>query len=203
MDKEDILYKMHNKKLYQAIDSDSTDEQRSFLDSIKEYNDTRPSEQHRQERMLQDIFAEIGEGTTVLPPFHANMGGKYVHIGSQVFINYNLTLVDDTDIYIGSHCMFGPNVTLSTAAHPISPRLRKEHYQYNLPIVIEDNVWLGASVVVLAGVTIGENSIIGAGSVVTKDIPPNVVAFGTPCKVQREISEDDELYYNGDMKIEV
>ncbi|MBK5200964.1 MAG: sugar O-acetyltransferase [Spirochaetaceae bacterium] len=194
---------MHHKKLYNASDPELIEEQASLTDNIKEYNGTRPSEQHRQERMLHDIFADIGEGSVVLPPFHANMGGKYVHIGDYVYINYNLTLVDDTDIHIGSYCMFGPNVTLSTASHPISPKLRREQYQYNLPIVIEDNVWLGASVVVLSGVTIGKNSVIGAGSIVTKDIPANVVAFGIPCRVQREITESDELFYNGDMSIDV
>lgn len=203
MANEELLYKMHHKKLYNAADPELTEEQAYLTDNIKEYNDTRPSEQHRQEKMLHDIFADIGEGSVVLPPFHANMGGKYVHIGDHVFINFNLTLVDDTNIHIGSHCMLGPNVTLTTAAHPISPSLRKEKYQYNLPIVIEENVWLGASVVVLAGVTIGKNSIIGAGSVVTRDIPANVVAVGIPCKVQRKITENDEQYYNGDMIIDI
>lgn len=200
---KELLYKMHNGKLYNSSDPILLEEQSYLKDNIKEYNDTKPSELHRQERMLHDIFASIGENSVVLPPFQANMGGKYVHIGSHVFINFNLTLVDDTYIHIGDYCMIGPNVTLATATHPISPRLRKETYQYNLPIVIKDNVWIGAGVVVLAGVTIGENSIIGASSIVTKDIPANVIALGNPCKVIREINENDELYYNGDMIIDV
>lgn len=200
---KELLYKMHNRKLYNSSDPILLEEQSYLKDNIKEYNDTKPSELHRQERMLHDIFASIGENSVVLPPFQANMGGKYVHIGSHVFINFNLTLVDDTDIHIGDYCMIGPNVTLATATHPISPRLRKEAYQYNLPISIKDNVWIGAGVVVLAGVTIGENSIIGASSIVTKDIPANVIAYGNPCKVIREINENDELYYNGDMIIDV
>lgn len=200
---KELLYKMHNRKLYNSSDPILLEKQSYLKDNIKEYNDTKPSELHRQERMLHDIFASIGENSVVLPPFQANMGGKYVHIGSHVFINFNLTLVDDTDIHIGDYCMIGPNVTLATATHPISPRLRKEAYQYNLPISIKDNVWIGAGVVVLAGVTIGENSIIGASSIVTKDIPANVIAYGNPCKVIREINENDELYYNGDMIIDV
>ena len=91
--------------------------------------------------------------------------------------------------------MFGPNVTLCTAGHPIEPELRRQVYQYNFPIHIEENVWIGAGVIVLPGVTIGKNSVIGAGSVVTRDIPENVVAMGTPCRVARPISEWDREYY--------
>ena len=99
--------------------------------------------------------------------------------------------------------MIGPNVVLATAGHPILPELRPDAYQFNLPIHIGKNCWLGAGVIVMPGVSIGDNTVIGAGSVVTRDIPANVVAYGTPCKVVREISEQDKIYYHGDKKIDV
>ena len=102
-------------------------------------------------------------------------------------MNFNLTLVDDADIYIGSHVMIGPNVTLATAGHPLEAELRNKGMQFNKPIRIGDGVWLGAGVIVLPGVTIGENATIGAGSVVTRDIPANVVAYGNPCRVRKTL----------------
>jgi galactoside O-acetyltransferase len=120
-----------------------------------------------------------------------------------VYANFNLTCVDDTHIYVGDNTMFGPNCVLATAGHPINPELREKGYQYNMPIHIGKNCWLGAGVIVLPGVTIGDNSVIGAGSVVTKDIPSNVVAVGNPCKVIREINEHDLKYYFKDKEIDL
>lgn len=148
------------------------------------------------------MFAEIGEDTYIEPPLHSNFGGKHLHFGSHIYANYNLTAVDDTHIYVGDHTMFGPNVTLASATHPVLPELREKEYQYNLPIKIGRNCWLGAGVIVLPGVTIGDNSVIGAGSVVTKDIPANVVAIGTPCHVMREINEHDRQYYHQQREID-
>lgn len=118
-----------------------------------------------------------------------------------MYANFNLTLVDDTYIYIGNSVMIGPNVTLATAGHPVEPELRREVAQFNIPIHIGDNVWIGANSVVLPGVKIGENSVIGAGSVVTKDIPSNVVAVGNPCRVLREIGEHDKEFYYKERQI--
>ena len=147
------------------------------------------------------MFAEIGEDCYIEPPFHANWGGKHVHFGKCVYANFNFTAVDDTHIYVGDYTMFGPNVILATAGHPILPELRQEAYQYNMPVHIGKNCWLGAGVIVLPGVTIGDNTVIGAGSVVTKDIPSNVVAVGNPCRVLREINEHDKEYYFKNRKI--
>ena len=129
--------------------------------------------------------------------------GKGVHFGNNVFANFNLTLVDDTHIYVGDQVMFAPNVTIATAAHPISPELRAKGYQYNLPVHIGKNCWLGAGAIVLPGVTIGENTIVGAGSVVTKDLPANVIAVGNPCRVLREITDRDREYYRKNIKINI
>ena len=110
--------------------------------------------------------------------------------------------MDDTHIYIGDATMLGPNVVIATAGHPIDPELRKRGLQYNLPVYIGRNCWLGAGVIVMPGITIGDNTVIGAGSVVTKDIPSGVVAVGNPCKVLRQVEEHDKIYYWRDKKID-
>lgn len=151
--------------------------------------------------MLKEMFAEIGDGCYIEPPFHANWGGRHVHFGNHVYANFNLTLIDDTHIYIGSHTMIGPGVIIATAGHPVLPILREQEYQYNAPIHIGSNCWLGAGVIVLPGVSIGDNTVIGAGSVVTKDIPSDVVASGAPCRVMRPIGERDKEFYFKDKRI--
>jgi len=193
--------KMHNGELYLPGDEDILKEQFICLEKLYDYNATRPLQQEKRQEMLKSMFAEIGENCYIEPPFHANFGGKHVHFGKNVYANFNLTLVDDTHIYVGDGTMFGPNCVIATAGHPILPELRIEAYQYNFPVHIGKNCWLGAGVVVLPGVTIGDNSVIGAGSIVTKDIPANVVAYGNPCRVVREISEHDRQYYFKDRKI--
>ena len=149
------------------------------------------------------MFAEIGENCYIEPPFHANWAGKHVHFGKNVYANFNLTCIDDTHIYVGDYTMIAPNVILATATHPVLPELREQGYQYNMPVHIGKNCWLGAGVIVLPGVTIGDNTVVGAGSVVTKDLPANVVAVGCPCRVLREISERDKEYYYKDRKIKL
>lgn len=162
-----------------------------------EFNQTRPDENEKRAHLLKEMAAEVGEGTRVHAPIHSNWGCKFLHLGKDVYLNFGLSLVDDTDIYIDSHTLIGPNVTLITTNHLIAPEIRmKKGYQYSLPIHIKRNCWLGANVTVLPGVTIGENSVIGAGSVVTKDIPANVIAVGVPCKVLRKISKHDLKYYH-------
>ena len=143
----------------------------------------------------------MGKDCYIEPPLHANLG-RHVYMGDGVYANFNLTLVDDADIYIGNNVMFGPGVVVDTAAHPIRPDIRKRQVQFNVPVTIEDNVWIGAGAIILPGVRIGENSVIGAGSVVTRDIPANVVAYGSPCRVIREIGERDMKYYFKDWEID-
>lgn len=199
----DIREKMHSGDLYLSGDSDLVAEQLTFVEKLYDFNMTRPLEQEKRAEMLKNMFAEIGEDCYIEPPLHSNWGGKHVHFGKGVYANFNLTLVDDTHIYVGDYTMFGPNVVLATAGHPILPELRPLAYQYNMPIHIGKNCWLGAGVIVLPGVTIGDNSVIGAGSVVTKDIPANVVAVGNPCKVLREINDHDKEFYFKNRKIEL
>ena len=132
---------------------------------------------------------------------HANWG-RHTHFGDNIYANFNLTLVDDTDIFVGDNVMFGPNVIVATAGHPILPELRLKVAQFNVPVYIGKNVWIGAGAIILPGVHIGDNSVIGAGSVVTKDIPENVVAVGNPCNILREINDKDREYYYKDRAIE-
>ena len=193
--------KMHTGELYLPGDVEIMKEQQICLDKLYDYNMTRPTESEKRQELLKEMFAEIGEDCYIEPPFHANWGGKHVHFGKCVYANFNFTAVDDTHIYVGDYTMFGPNVILATAGHPILPKLRQEAYQYNMPVHIGKNCWLGAGVIVFPGVTIGDNTVIGAGSVVTKDIPSNVVAVGNPCRVLREINEHDKKYYFKNRKI--
>lgn len=187
--------KMHTGELYLPGDEEIVREQTACLDRLYTFNATRPTEGARREALLREMFAEIGEGCYIEPPFYANWGGAHVHFGKNVYANFGLTCVDDTHIYVGDGTMFGPHVTLATAGHPIRPDLRAATYQYNMPIRIGRNCWLGAGVIVLPGVTIGDDTVVGAGSVVTRDLPAGVVAVGTPCRILREIGEHDRQYY--------
>jgi len=179
--------KLHTGEIYNPNDMDILEEQQSYMEKLYKFNMSHPSKTEKRNQLLTEMFADIGDGSHIEPPFHANWGGHHVHLGDNVYVNFNLTVVDDTHIYIDDNVMIGPNVVLSTGTHPVSPKQRKQGLQYNLPIHIESNVWIGSGVQVLPGVTIGENSVIGAGSVVTKDIPNNVVTVGNPCRVIREI----------------
>lgn len=199
----DLKERIYNEKLYYCNDENLIAEQLKFLELLYDFNATRPSEQDKRQKMLKNMFAEIGENCYIEPPFHANWGGKNVHFGTGVYANFNLTLVDDCHIFIGNNVMFAPNVTVATATHPINPILRSKQAQYNLPVHIGNNVWIGTGAIVLPGVTIGDNTVIGAGSVVTKDIPANVVAVGNPCRVLREINEHDMQYYHKDKEIDI
>lgn len=178
-------------------------DQHTYQDKMEEYNRTMPSETEKRKTLLKEVFAHAGENTIVETPVHANWGGKHVHIGSGVYINSNVAFVDDEHIYIGDNCLIAPNVVFCTSGHPILPVLREHHYVYNLPIKIGKNVWISSGVQIMPDVTIGDNSVIGAGSVVTKDIPANVVAYGVPCKVVREIGEKDRMYYYKNRKLDV
>ncbi len=193
--------KLHTTELYLPGDEEIMAQQFQCLEMLYDYNATRPLEQAKRAAMLKKMFAEIGTGCYIEPPFHANWGGHHVHFGNNVYANFNLTLVDDTHICVGDCTMFGPNVTIATAGHPILPELRAQGYQYNAPVRIGCNCWLGAGVIVLPGVTIGDNVVVGAGSVVTKDLPDNVVAVGNPCRVLRPVGEKDRQYYFKDRRI--
>lgn len=144
-------------------------------------------------KIVKELFGK-SEGAFVNPPFFCDYG-SHIEVGKNFFANYNCTILDVAKVKIGDNCFMAPNVAIYTAGHPIHPETRNSGYEYGIEVVIGDNVWIGGSAVICPGVHIGSNVVIGAGSVVTKDIPDNVVAAGNPCKVIREISEEDRRFY--------
>jgi len=161
---------------------------------IHEYNLLRPNEADMRDRLVRQILGKAGIDVYIEAPFHCDYGWN-IEVGNNFYANYNCIILDVGKVVIGDNVMFAPNVSILTAGHPVHPASRNSGYEYGMPITIGNNVWIGGNVVVNPGVTIGNNTVIGAGSVVTKDIPDNVIAVGIPCKVVREITEDDRKYY--------
>lgn len=188
--------------VYDPMDQEIMSDQFQRLELLYEFNATRPCELEKRAELLNRMLGKMGDGCYIEPPFRANWAGKHLHLGNNVYINFNLTIVDDADIFIGDQVMIGPNVTIATANHPICPELRARALQYNKSVTIGANVWIGAGAIIVPGITIGDNSVIGAGSVVTKDIPANVVAVGNPCKVLRDIGERERTYFYKNEKID-
>lgn len=168
---------------------------------IYEYNNTHPDDMEKRMEIMKGLLGSTKERVFIETPVHMSYG-SHVHVGESFYANFNLVLVDDGEIHIGDKVMIGPNVTLCTTGHPVYPLYREMVAHYSLPIHIGNNVWIGAHSVVLPGVTIGDNAVIGAGSIVTRDIPANVVAVGNPCRVMREISERDKEYYFRDLQVD-
>ena len=178
-----------------------TEDQRLLAkDLCYDYNNTRPTDIKSREEILSKLLGAAGEGLWMEPPIHFAYGSN-TYMGHHVYANFNLTVVDDGECHIGNYCMFAPNVVISTTGHPVHPSFRDKGAQFSLPVVIKDHVWIGSNVTIMPGVTIGENSVIGAGSVVTRDIPDNVVASGVPCRVMREITDEDLKFYRKGMPL--
>lgn len=188
--------------IYDAGAPEIVDMQTPYLDLLAGFNQLKASQFEEKARYMKEVFAECGEGCYIELPFYANWGGHHVHFGSYVYANFNLTLVDDGHIYVGDRVMFGPNVTIATASHPIEPSLRARGLQYNKDVHIGANTWIGANVVIVPGITIGANVVVGAGSIVTHDLPDNVVAAGNPCHILREVGERDRKYFYKDEEID-
>ena len=185
--------------IYDPSDAEIMREQVPFQDRLWEFNRLKPSDYEKKQAYMREVFAECGENCYIELPFRANWGGHHVHFGSGIYANFNLTLVDDGHIYVGDRVMFGPNVTIATANHPINAELRGRGLQYNRDVHIGENAWIGAGVIIVPGVRIGKNTVIGAGSIVTKDIPDNVLAVGNPCRILRTVGEHDrEFYYKSE-----
>ena len=182
--------KMNKGELYTDMGEGLPEERCAGKERVYDFNLTRPSEEAKRLQLLRSIMGSLGESCWIEPPLRVAYG-THIHIGNHFYANFNLTVVDDATVTIGDNVMIAPNVTLATAGHPVDPEIRITGQQFSLPVVIEDNVWLGTGVIVNPGVTIGRNSVIGAGSVVTKSIPQDVVAAGVPCRVLREITAED------------
>ena len=163
---------------------------RCSKDAAFKYNKTLPSRYRKKEKILRKLLGVLGENPFMEAPVHFSYGCN-TYIGNNFYSNFNLTVVDDSRVYIGDDVMCAPNVTIATAGHPLYAEFRRKGAQFSMTVKIGNCVWLGANVVVLPGVTIGDGAVIGAGSIVTKDIPPGVLAFGVPCRVVRRITEDD------------
>ncbi len=176
------------------------EEQARAKQLVYEFNQTLPAETEKRGELIKQIFGKCGEGVWINQPLTL-CRGTTISVGDGCYFNSGTTFVDDYLITIGNGVMFGPNVTVCTTGHPLHPEHRFDG-MYSLPVVIGDRVWIGANAVILPGVTIGENSVIGAGSVVTKDIPANVLAVGAPCKVLREIGDYDKEYYHRGMRFD-
>jgi maltose O-acetyltransferase len=152
----------------------------------KLFNDSDPADTDARTSLLRELLASMGRDCTIEPPFYCDYG-RFISLGDSVFINFGCVILDCARVSIGNNCMFGPNVQLLCAYHPLDPTERNSGYEYASSITIGDNVWLGGGVIINPGVTIGSNTVIGSGSVVTKDVPPNVVAFGNPCRVVKQL----------------
>lgn len=185
--------------IYDPGDPEILEEQVPFQDKLWEFNQLKPSQIEEKTKYMKEVFAECGENNYIELPFHANWGGHHVHFGNGIYANSNLTIVDDGHVFVGDKVMFGPNVTIATANHPIDAELRGRGLQYNKDISIGENAWIGAGTVIVPGITIGKNAVIGAGSIVTRDIPDDVVAVGNPCRVLRPVGEHDrEVFYKNE-----
>ena len=187
--------KMVKGLIYNPGDEKIMSEQLQYQDKLWEFNQLKPSQYSEKIKYMKEMFAECGDNCYIELPFRANWGGHHVHFGSGIYANSNLTIVDDGHVYVGDKVMFGPNVTIATANHPIEPSLRAKGLQYNKDVYVGENTWIGAGVIIVPGVRIGKNTVIGGGSVVTKDIPDNVVAVGNPCRVLRKVGEHDKKYF--------
>ena len=196
-----IREKMNSGMLYVDMGEGLEEERLRCKELLYDYNLTRPSEEALRLSLLKELLGDMGENIWIEPPFHMAYGSR-VHIGNDFYANFNLVIVDDIDVYIGDHVMIAPNVTITPTGHPVDPELRKPGRQFSIPVRIGSNVWIGSNAVILPGITIGDNSVIGAGSVVTHDIPANVVAVGNPCRVLRQISDRDKEYYYKNRRVD-
>ena len=179
-------------------DEELLKERKRAEDLCLEFNSIKPSDKKTKEEVLKKLLPNKKEDAVILSPFYTDYGYNCI-IGEKTFINHNAYLMDGAEIKIGDNCFIGPNCGMYTAAHPIFFEERNKGLEKALPINIGDNVWIGGDVTILPGASIGNNSVIGAKSLVTKDIPANVVAFGNPCRVIRKISEKDKIIMDGNL----
>lgn len=196
-----IRDKMKNGKLYTDMGEGLPEERLNCRILLHKYNNLPPDLDNERERLTKELFGAVGKHIFIEPPVRLAYG-KNVFIGNSFYANFNMVLVDDVEIHIGSNVMFAPNVTITTTGHPVHPELRKNGAQFSFPVTICDDVWIGSGAVILPGITIGKNSVIGAGSIVTKDVPENVVAAGNPCRILRKITERDKTYYYKDLQVD-
>ncbi|MFV0393808.1 MAG: sugar O-acetyltransferase [Coprobacillaceae bacterium] len=166
---------------------------------VYDFNHTAFDEGEKREAIIQELFGSTGSNLYVKGPFYCSHGSN-IHVGDNCYINLDCIFLDLNTITIGNHAFFGPRVSIYTACHPIDAMVRNTEIEYALPVVIGNNVWIGGNTIINPGVTIGDNVVIGSGSVVTKDIPSDVVAVGNPCKILRNITEEDNIYWKNKLE---
>lgn len=181
-------------RLYNARDSELAAGRLRARQLVLRYNQSAPEDNGLRREVARELFGRIGEGCYLEPPLRCDYG-THIRMGDRVYANFNLVVLDCAAVTIGNDVLIGPNVGIYTAGHPVDPGLRRDGLEFALPITIEDGVWIGGHAVIGPGVRIGRNSVIGAGSVVTKDIPSNVVAVGNPCRVMRPVTERDREFW--------
>ena len=186
----DMKARMLRGELYRAVGEEIAADQARAQALLERYNASRHSEHDLRSRLLRELLGEVGAGVTIRPPFHCDYG-SHITIGAGTFVNFGCVMLDVAPIRIGTACQVATGVHIVTATHPVDPEPRREGWESAEPITIADNVWLGSAAVVCPGVTIGENTVVGAGAVVTRDLPAGVVALGVPARVIREIDESD------------
>src|SRR5215218_9784941 len=180
--------KMLAGELYDALDVQLAEERLKARLLIKELNDSREDQAAERSRILNELIPNAGEGLWLQPPFYCDYGSN-IKVGAKVFFNFNCVVLDVAQVMIGSRTLFGPNVQIYTATHPMNFKERASGLEFAKPITIGEDVWVGGSVVICPGVNIGDRSVIGAGSVVTKNIPADVFAAGNPCRVIRPLTQ--------------
>lgn len=180
--------------LYVANDPELRKDFMKAKQLVREYNHTTEDQSEKRSQIAKKLFKNCGEKTYMEPPFYTDYGCN-TEVGDNFYANYECIILDIANVKIGNNVMFGPRVGLYTAGHPIDAIVRNESFEYGKPITIGNDVWVGGNVVVNPGVTIGSNVVIGSGSIVTKDIPDNVIAVGNPCKVLREITNEDKKHW--------
>lgn len=176
------------------------EEQKKTRKILRRLNTMDPSDFDGIGKVVEELLGKSHK-VFINPPFYCDYG-FHIEVGENFFANYNCTIIDVAKVKIGDNCQLAPNVAIYTAGHPVHPDSRNSLYEYGIGVTIGDNVWIGGNTVILPGVHIGSNTVIGAGSVVTKDIPDWVIAAGNPCKVIREITEDDRKYYYKDREFD-
>lgn len=164
------------------------------------FNNTTEEQRDYRTQILKELFGNTGEHIYIEPPFRCDYGSN-TYIGENFYANFDCIILDVAEVHIGSNCLFGPRVCVFTPCHPIDAEIRNSGKESGKPVVIGDNVWIGGNAVINPGVTIGSNTVIGSGSVVTRDIPDNVIAAGNPCCVIRPITEEDKLYWSAQLDI--
>ena len=193
--------KMISGKPYKAFDDVLLKERQYAKEQVFKFNSFRPNEITKRNEVLKKLLGKTKSTFFIEPPFRCDYGYN-IEIGENFYSNYNLIILDCAKVIIGDNVLMGPNVSIYTAGHPLHYEKRNQEYEYAFPISIGNSVWIGGNVVINPGIMIGDNSVIGSGSVIVKDIPSDVIAIGNPCKILREISEDDKLYYYKKLKFE-